>query len=583
MTATLSQVTAAGRAVEETGDVLVMSTSVLSSDLRARLEAWLGVRPEYVQLTALRRLGFPDLVRRLRAFAPARLYLPLEDQDAAAMRPILECVASFTRAARIEIVDPDLRFHRVERGRAVLRLLDLAAATADGELARRQAVREVRELARVDRTPLRAIRGRDVAYLNANLWFGVKAGGSVGHIAGVANALQRGGWGVRYMGAAQSPMLDAAIRTERLDVPHTFGMPPEVNCYRFNRSGFRQALAALRADRPAFLYQRMSVGNYFGVQLSRALDVPLVLEYNGSEVWAQRHWGRPMQYEALALAAEDVCLRHAHRIVTVSETLRDELEARGVEPERIVWYPNCIDPAVFDPARFDATDRRQLRARYDLRDDDLVVTFVGTFGRWHGVDVLAEVVRTFVDEHAAWLDRRRVRFLFVGDGMMMPRVRELIGGDAYARYVRLPGLVLQHEAPLHLAISDVLVSPHVRNPDGTRFFGSPTKLFEYMAMGRAIVASDLDQIGDVLRPGVRAGSASEASAQSARPLAILCEPGDRAQLAAGIRDAVEHPALRDALGAAARAEALSKYLWEHHVRAILERLPVADEAGAGGR
>ena len=49
-----------------------------------------------------------------------------------------------------------------------------------------------------------------------------------------------------------------------------------------------------------------------------------------------------------------------------------------------------------------------------------------------------------------------------------------------------------------LAACDVLASPHMGNPDGTRFFGSPTKLFEYMAMGRAIVASDLEQIGEVL-------------------------------------------------------------------------------------
>ena len=71
-----------------------------------------------------------------------------------------------------------------------------------------------------------------------------------------------------------------------------------------------------------------------------------------------------------------------------------------------------------------------------------------------------------------------------------------------------------------LACSDVCVSPHVPNPDGTPFFGSPTKLFEYMGLGKAIVASDLDQIGEVIEHE-RSG--------------LLCPPGDVDAAAAAIR------------------------------------------------
>ena len=98
--------------------------------------------------------------------------------------------------------------------------------------------------------------------------------------------------------------------------------------------------------------------------------------------------------------------------------------------------------------------------------------------------------------------RESVRLLMVGNG---PRLAAVEADPQRRRAGRRsspsPGLVAQEEGPHYLAACDMLASPHVRNPDGTPFFGSPTKLFEYMAMGKGIVASDLDQIGEVLRHG----------------------------------------------------------------------------------
>jgi len=81
----------------------------------------------------------------------------------------------------------------------------------------------------------------------------------------------------------------------------------------------------------------------------------------------------------------------------VSEALRDELFARGVEPERVVWHPNGVGPSAFDPDRFDAAERNALRDRYGIPYDATLVTFVGTFGQWHGVDVLARTIRREAD------------------------------------------------------------------------------------------------------------------------------------------------------------------------------------------
>jgi glycosyltransferase involved in cell wall biosynthesis len=94
-----------------------------------------------------------------------------------------------------------------------------------------------------------------------------------------------------------------------------------------------------------------------------------------------------------------------------------------------------------------------------------------------------------------------------------------------------------------------------------------------MAMAKPIVASDLDQIGSVLRPGL---PVEALPAHGPRPdsgeLAVLAEPGDVEALALGIRFLVERPEWRTVLGANARARALQRYTWRDHVAAILERL-----------
>jgi glycosyltransferase involved in cell wall biosynthesis len=155
----------------------------------------------------------------------------------------------------------------------------------------------------------------------------------------------------------------------------------------------------------------------------------------------------------------------------------------------------------------------------------------------------------------------------------MGEVNEILQGSDGKRHVTLTGLVSQDEGARYLAAADILLSPHVPNPDGSRFFGSPTKLFEYMASGRAIVASDLEQIGDVLRPGLHVNAfPGKPPAADASEIAVLAEPGSVEELVTAIRWIAGEPEWRDRLAANARTRVLERYTWRHHVDAILERL-----------
>jgi len=169
--------------------------------------------------------------------------------------------------------------------------------------------------------------------------------------------------------------------------------------------------------------------------------------------------------------------------------------------------------------------------------------------------VLAEAFGLLLEKNPRY--RETLRLLMVGDGVNMPLVRKANERFRMADWCILTGLVPQEEGPGHLAACEMVVSPHVPNPDGTPFFGSPTKMFEYMAMGKGIVASRLDQIGEILEHG---------------RTAWMVEPGDEGSLVAGLERLVEDEPLRKRLGEAARREAIEKYTWREHTRKIIERL-----------
>ena len=88
----------------------------------------------------------------------------------------------------------------------------------------------------------------------------------------------------------------------------------------------------------------------------------------------------------------------------------------------------------------------------------------------------------------------------------------------------LPAIVAHDRALELLSSCEVCLSPHVSNIDGSRFFSSPTKLFEWMGLGQAIVASDLEQLGEGHRrrrdgPAVSPGDARAVAETVARLLA----------------------------------------------------------------
>ncbi len=292
--------------------------------------------------------------------------------------------------------------------------------------------------------------------------------------------------------------------------------------------------------------------------------MPFILEYNGSETWVARYWD-PTRFRSWLRSCEEASIARAELVVVVSEALRQELLQRGIPEERILLNPNAVDPAVFLPGQ----GGREVRSQLGLAETDIVVGFVGTFDLWHGTQVLEQGIQRLLRDQNQDPIVNRLRFLLVGEGPLSAETRRALmeySGDR----VFFAGLVPHTRVPAYLDAADILVSPHVPMPDGRPFFGSPTKLFEYMAMAKGIIASNLDQLSRVLQHGRSAW---------------LVEPGDVSELVSAIVLLAKNPELRNQLGQNARASALAEHTWQQNAERVLAcirptRDRVTDKTGA---
>jgi glycosyltransferase involved in cell wall biosynthesis len=265
--------------------------------------------------------------------------------------------------------------------------------------------------------------------------------------------------------------------------------------------------------------------------LPRALRAPLVYESHGyapevaAELPGMLTTAKPPSRGRLKRLAsrEEAVWRQADGYVTITRGLADDLTSRfgprphlAVVPDGVRGPVNAWEP----PPRWD------------------VVAYAGHLYPWKGVDVLLQALALMphiraiiVGGHAAESDRGRLESLAVTLGV--------------ASRVEFTGQVAPVEVPPLLRRAAIVALPNTATAASTRFT-SPLKLFEYMAAGRAIVASDLPALREVLRHETNA---------------LLVPPGDPAALAAAIARLAADPGLSERLARQALADA-AEYTWD---------------------
>ncbi|RRR18461.1 hypothetical protein DS079_09655 [Brachybacterium paraconglomeratum] len=288
-------------------------------------------------------------------------------------------------------------------------------------------------------------------------------------------------------------------------------------------------LPLAREERPAILHGASNHWNGLAaVMAGRILGIPSVYEVRG--LWEvtrgsrDPEWGRSDQYRYIARMEADAA-RGATKVLAITQALKDELIERGVDEDKIVLVPNGVDTERFTPLPRDEELASELGV-----DGRTVIGYVGTIVDYEGLDLLLEAT--------ARLKRSRedFRVLIVGDGAKLEELQASAAEQGLDDVVTFTGRVPHEEVERYYSIIDV--TPFPRLPLPVCEMVSPLKPFEAMAMGKAVIASDVAALAEIVTPEMNGLLHEKGSAESLTEqlTALLDDPPLAARLGSRARD-----------------------------------------------
>ena len=226
------------------------------------------------------------------------------------------------------------------------------------------------------------------------------------------------------------------------------------------------------------------------LQAARSKRIPFVYElrafWEDAAVDQNKTSTRSLRYR-LSQKLEDYVVHRADAVVGISQSILDELKKRKTDPAKLFHVPNGVDVEKFSPVTRDEI----LAAKLGLGGEP-VLGFIGSLYRWEGVAWLVRAV--------AELRRRGTacRLLIVGDGEEMPAVREAVRKLDAGDFIQIVGRVPHNEIERYYSVVDVLVYP--RHSIRLTELVTPLKPLEAMALGKAILGSDVGGIRELVEP-----------------------------------------------------------------------------------
>jgi len=241
------------------------------------------------------------------------------------------------------------------------------------------------------------------------------------------------------------------------------------------------------------------------------------------------------------MGQENMLVRYLIRsrvpLIAITQGLKDLYASHGMPEAGILVAPDGVDIKQFNSTE----SRDEARRTLGLPLEKSMVLYTGHLYSWKGADTLAESARELPPT---------VQVMFLGG--TQKDIESFARKYGSIENVRILGKKPHAEMPVYMRAADVLVIPNSAKEDISRLYTSPMKLFEYMASGTPIVASDLPSLREVI---------DESTAYFAAP----DQPSD---LARAVRTALEN---QDEARARAKnaLDRVKSYAWGSRARTIL--------------
>lgn len=248
----------------------------------------------------------------------------------------------------------------------------------------------------------------------------------------------------------------------------------------FNLIAYFRLKTAVKEHNIALIYERYSLFMFISVWWAKKNNIPIILEINDS---CQVHRVRTLTFSSLAKKIEGWIFRHVSGLVFISSRFQQVAQDAYGD-----IAPSVVSPNAADLDKFVINPEAGTLLRKELQiNDKLVLGYVGAFVHWHGIDWFVDLICEQLTQYPDLV------LLLVGDGVAFEAIKQTVAKAGLEKQVLLPGKVEHHQVASYLAAMDFGILPDSND------YGSPMKLFEFMAMGKGMVAPDFTPIAEVVK------------------------------------------------------------------------------------
>jgi PEP-CTERM/exosortase A-associated glycosyltransferase len=353
--------------------------------------------------------------------------------------------------------------------------------------------------------------------------------------------------GMRYYRTLKPQLNGKRIRLPTNDTP-VVREALEINHLR------RRILAVARVERPRIIHAHSSIlCGIPGYLAARQLGIPFVYEIRAfwEDAAVDAGTNRPGSPKYVAIQrAETELAKRSDALIGICKGIKDELIARGIEEHDVFVVPNGVETSRFKP-----TPRSEAVAeRYGLKGKT-VVGYIGTFAAFEGVRYLEEALVALIRS-----GRDDIRGVIAGEGATYDQCRAIAERAGLADKIVHVGKVPHGDVQSLYSVVDILAYP--RDSQRITELVTPLKPLEAMAMGKAVIASDVGGLTELVTD---------------EKTGLICRHEDAADLAAKIRRLADDRLLRSKLGENGREYVAQKREWRGIIESHFEVYQRAEE------